>query len=69
MFVVVDGIVGGIAGSYILGKAAVRMVDVVFGWGDTDTAAHLTDEIHFHQCCVAPAPAGNVLARQIRDEL
>ncbi|KAJ8770847.1 hypothetical protein K2173_021762 [Erythroxylum novogranatense] len=72
VFVVVAGIVGGFAGSYILGKFAVSLVDKVFGWGDTDTVPNMCDEICMHQCCVAPAPAGNVLARSIarrRDEL
>ena len=65
VFVVVAGIVGGFAGSYILGKFAVSLVDKVFGWGETDTVTHMPDEICMHQCCVAPAPAGNVLARSI----
>ncbi|KAH7546649.1 hypothetical protein FEM48_Zijuj01G0223800 [Ziziphus jujuba var. spinosa] len=71
VFVVAAGIVGGIAGAYILGKFAAHLVDEVFSWGDTDNITHLNDQIHFHQCCVAPAPNGNVLARPIarHDEL
>ncbi|KAH7546652.1 hypothetical protein FEM48_Zijuj01G0224100 [Ziziphus jujuba var. spinosa] len=71
VFVVAAGIVGGIAGAYILGKFAAHLVDEVFSWGDTDNITHLNDQIHFHQCCVAPAPNGNVLSRPIdrHDEL
>ncbi|KAJ8769818.1 hypothetical protein K2173_008224 [Erythroxylum novogranatense] len=70
VFVVVARIVGGFAGSYILGKFAVSLVDKVFGWGEMDTVTHMPDEICMHQCCKAPAPVGNVLARQYaRDEL
>ncbi|KAJ8769821.1 hypothetical protein K2173_008227 [Erythroxylum novogranatense] len=65
VFVVVAGVVGGFAGSYLLGKYAVSLVDKVFGWGETDTVLHMCDEICMHQCCIAPAPAGNVLARSI----